>query len=38
MVLLILQGLEDLDGEPSYKALAHTLEVVVLNEFVKVYA
>ena len=36
MVLLELQGLQHLDGEPSDQVLGNSLKVVVSNEFVEV--
>ena len=38
VVLLILQGLQDLNSKPSDQALWYSLEVVVLDEFIEIDA
>lgn len=38
MVFLIFERLQHLDSKPPYKALRDSLEVVILNEFIKIDA
>jgi hypothetical protein len=38
VVLLVLESLQYLNREPSNKALAHTLKIVILYEFIEVDA
>ena len=38
MIFLIFERLQHLDSKPPYKALRDSLEVVILNEFIKIDA
>jgi hypothetical protein len=38
VVLLVLKGLQDLDGESSNQGLRNSLEIIVLYKFVEIDA